>query len=206
VTFSGPAKLLFEYLGPEMPLIQKVLFANLWVFEGVVIKQLEKINSMNAMLRTTTAPTMISGGIKENVLPSQASAMVNFRLLPGDTVEDVVAHAKNVIADSTVEINIKDEKGLNPSPISSIDDFGFKEIEQCIRQIFKDTLVAPGLVIAGTDTKHYTSISDANYRFSPMILGEDDTKRIHGTNERIGINNYVKMIKYYAHFIKSTSQ
>ena len=203
--FAGPVEQLFEYLGPEMPLIQKVLFANRWLFKSVIVSQLEKIGSMNAMLRTTTAPTMLSGGVKENVLPSQAYVLINFRILPGNTPDDVVAHAKKVIADSAVEVSIYRGRRFSPSPVSATDNGGFKAIKQTVREIFKDTLVAPGLVIAGTDTKHFTGISDNNYRFFPLIVGPADLKRIHGTNERIAVDNYVKMIQFYTRLIQNIS-
>jgi carboxypeptidase PM20D1 len=106
VNFAGPVGQLCEYLGPEMPLIQKVLFANRWLFESVIVSQLEKIGSMNAILRTTTAPTMISGGVKENVLLSKAYVRINFRILSGNTPDNVVAHAKKVIADPAVEVSL----------------------------------------------------------------------------------------------------
>ncbi|MCP4751218.1 MAG: M20/M25/M40 family metallo-hydrolase [Proteobacteria bacterium] len=204
-SFSGPIKLLFDYLGPEMPLVQKVMFANLWAFEGMVVGQLDKVGFMNAMLRTTTAPTMISGGVKENVLPSQARASVNFRIRPGNTVDEVVAHAKEVIADPDVQVTIKGGRGTTASPVASADAFGFHVIKRSIREVFDDTLVAPGMLVAGTDTKHFVPISDNNYRFFPIIMGGSDMGRIHGTNERVGVDNYVKMIKFHVQFIKNAS-
>jgi carboxypeptidase PM20D1 len=116
-----------------------------------------------------------------------------------------LAHAKEVIADPAVEVSIKDGRGTTPSPVASADAFGFHAIRRSIREVFDNILVAPGMLMAGTDTKHYTAISDNNYRFFPLILGATDTGRIHGTNERVGVDNYVKMIKFHAQFIKNAS-
>jgi carboxypeptidase PM20D1 len=160
---------------------------------------------MKAMLRTTTAPTMIGGGVKENVLPSQAHAYVNFRMRPGNTVEDVVAHAKEVIADPDVEATIKEGIESEPSPVASVDAFGFQVIKQSIQEVFDNTLVAPGMVLGITDTRYYVPISDNNYRFFPLILGGADLERIHGTNERVAVDNYIKMIKFHAQFIQNAS-
>jgi len=204
-SFSGPIELFFDSLGPEMPTIQKALFANRWVFEGMLVGQLEEVGIMNALLRTTTAATMISGGVKENVLPSQAHAYVNFRLLPGDTVDDVVAHANDVIANADVVVSIHRDVSIEASPVASADAFGFHAIEKSIREVFEDTLVAPGMVLGGTDTKHFVPISDNSYRFFPLIVGSTDMVRIHGTNERVSIDNYVKMIKFHAQFIRNVS-
>jgi carboxypeptidase PM20D1 len=205
VSFSGPVKMMFDHLGPEMPLVQRVLFANLWAFEGVIVYQLDNSDHMNALLRTTTAPTMIRGGVKENVLPSQAYAYINFRIRPGNTIEDVVAHAKEVIADPDIEVTIKEGIERTPSPVASVDAFGFHVIKRSIQEVFDNTLVAPGMVLGGTDTKHFVPISDNSYRFFPLILGETDMARIHGTNERVAVDNYIKMIKFYAQFIKNAA-
>ena len=204
-SYAGPAKLLFDYIGPEMPFVKKLLFANSWLFESVIISQLEKITFMNASLRTTTAPTIIKGGIKENVLPSQAYALVNFRIRPGNTPDDVIAHAIKVIDNPAVEVAIHGRKGTFPSPIASVDAIGFKLIQKTIGETFKDTFVAPGLMVAGSDTKHYVAISDNNYRHYPIVFGPNDPKLIHGTNERIAVTSYIKMIQYYARLIKSVS-
>jgi carboxypeptidase PM20D1 len=104
-SLSGAAGQLFDTIARDMPFVQKMMFANLWLFEGLVLDQLGKNNTTSAMVRTTTAPTIIKGGVKSNVLPSQAQALVNFRILPGNTVEDVVEHAKSTINDPSVEIN-----------------------------------------------------------------------------------------------------
>lgn len=205
-SYSGPIKLLFDYIGPEMPFIQKMLFANHWLFERFIISRLEKITSMNALIRTTMAPTVIQGGVKENVLPSQAHVLVNFRIRPGNTPDDVVAHAKKVISNPAVDVSVHGRTGSMPSPVASVDAIGFKTIQKTISEVFENTIVAPGLLVAGTDTKHYMSISDNNYRFLPLIFDPEDSKRIHGINERIAVDNYVKMIQYNARLMENVSK
>lgn len=160
---------------------------------------------MNAMMRTTRAPTIIQGGVKENVLPSQAYALVNFRVLPGDTVSDVIEHAKKVINNPVVEIALHGRANGEASPISGLDTLGYRMISKTIRQLFPGTAVAPGLVMGGTDSKHYTSITENNYRFGPVIYGPDDPGRIHGTDERLSIEDYIKSIQYYIQFMKTVS-
>ena len=204
-SLSGAAGALFEYIGPDLPLVQKILFANRWIFEGLILGQLQKIKTTNAMIRTTTAPTIMKGGVKENVLPSRAEALVNFRILPGDSVNKVVEHARKVIDDPVVEVSIHGREGRDPSPVSEVDSDGFSAIQNTVYQIFQGTSVAPGLVIAGTDSKHFTGIADNNYRFAPMVLGPEDTARFHGTNERMSIDNYVQAIQYYVQFIKNAA-
>jgi carboxypeptidase PM20D1 len=202
-SLTGAVKLMFDYLGPEMPIFQKVLFANQWVFKGLLEKQLERINSMNAMMRTTTAPTIISGGVKENILPNQAYALVNFRILPGDTAKDVVDHATRVINDSDVTVSIHQDRWTPPSGVSSAETEVFGAITASASQAFGDILIVPGLVTGGTDTKHYTSITDNSYRFFPIILEAADAGRIHGIDERIAVENYLKMVQYYTRLVEN---
>ncbi len=202
---TGPVEWMFESIGTTLPFAQKLLFGNLWLFEDLLIGKLENVGIMNAWLRTTTAPTMIEGGIKENVLPSEAHALVNFRILPGNTVEDVVNHAKKVINDPAVKVTINSGAGRTASPIASMEGPGYSVIKQSIHEVFEDTLVAPGMLMAGTDTKHYVPISDNNYRFFPLILTGSDVSRVHGTNERVAVSNYIKMIQFHAQLMKNAA-
>ncbi len=202
-SLSGAVGLLFDTIGPDLPFVQKALFANQWLFKGLIIGQLSKKNTTNAMIRTTTAPTIMSGGVKENVLPSKAHALVNFRILPGDTVSDVVTHAKNVIDDPNVQITIHGRVSREASPISSTDSFGHSVIKKTVYQIFPVTSVTPGLVTGGTDSKHYASIADDCYRFIPVIFDPSTPRRIHGTDERIDIKGYVKSIQYYIQLMQN---
>ncbi|MBA3013261.1 MAG: M20 family peptidase [Proteobacteria bacterium] len=205
-SLAGPVKYLFDAIGPDLPFGQKLVFANQWAFKPLILKILEKMKTTNAMIRTTTAPTVISGGVKANVLPASAYALVNFRILPGDTVKEVITHVQNVIDDPDIEISIEGKEGIDPSPVSSPTAEDFRQIQRTIMEIFPGTGVAPGLVMAGTDSKHYTRISDNCYRFAPFVLGPEDTFRIHGTNERVLIKNYLDAIRYYTQLIKNTSK
>ena len=149
---------------------------------------------------------MINGGIKENVLPGQAHALVNFRILPGDSIAGVVAHAKKIIDGPDVDVDLYSGPfESEPSPVSAIDAFGFHVIRQSVHEIFDNTIVAPGLVFAATDSRHYAAISDNTYRFAPYVFGKTDTDKIHGTDERIGIENFDKIIQFYVQLIKNSN-
>lgn len=205
-TLSGPVQYLFDTIGPDLPFGQKLLFANQWVFKPLLLKVLGNIKTTNAMIRTTTAPTIIKGGVKANVLPSSAYALVNFRILPGDTITDVMDHAQKVIDDPNITLSLEGKSKTNPSPVSSHTAAGFVQIQKTIMEIFPGTAVAPGLVVAGTDSKHYTKIADNSYRFAPFVLGPEDTSRIHGTNERVSIKNYLDALGYYTQLIQNASK
>ncbi len=134
---DGPTAALFDHLGPEMPLPMKLVFANRWLFGGLIVHQLEQSPTTNAVVRTTTAATIIEGGVKDNVLPARARAVINFRIKPGDTPESVLAHVARVVADKRVKIGLVDpDAGSAPSPTSSTASAAYRTIERTIRQVF----------------------------------------------------------------------
>lgn len=201
-SLAGVSGEMFEFLGPEMGGVKKLFFANRWLFEPVILSLLQEKKSTAAMIRTTTAVTLFNAGIKENVLPAQASALVNFRILPGNTANDVLQHARTVVANPAVTIKfLNNGMRKEPSTISATDTAEFMLIGKTIKQIFKGAVFAPGLVLAGTDSRHYQQVSDNSYRFAPYTFGPQDLGRIHGLNERIGIEDYRLMIKFYAQLI-----
>ncbi len=198
----GIAAQMFEDLAPEMTGLNRVLLSNLWLFRPLVQMQLEKGASTNAMLRTTTALTIVNAGNKDNVLPGHASAAVNFRVLPGDTLASVEAHVKDAVQND--RIVVKPYAGnAEPSPVSPTDGAGYRAIGRSIRETFKDTVVAPGLMVAATDSRHFTGISDAVFRFSPVRAHSEDLARFHGTNERVSIANYAEMIQFYHQLLRN---
>jgi carboxypeptidase PM20D1 len=201
-SLDGPAALLFDRLGPEMPFVTRLAIANRWLFGKFIVAKLTSAETTNALVRTTTAATIIEGGVKANVLPARARAVVNFRVKPGDSIESVLAHVKKTIANPRVSIRLLDPDGArNASPVSSTNSDGFVTIERTIRQIFPGTLVAPSLVVAATDSRNYEQIADNVYRFLPYVIGPDDTSRIHGTDERISVESYRNCVRFYAQLL-----
>ena len=204
-SLEAPASSMFEYLGPDMPLPVRVVVANRWLFGPLLISKLESATATNAMIRTTTAATMVRGGVKENVLPSEATAAVNFRIRPGDTVEGVIEHVRSTIDDPDVEVRPLGNWGREPSPVSDSNSESFAKLRATILDVFPDVTFAPSLVVAGTDSRHYETLADNSYRFMPMRVRPEDLARLHGTNERIAIDNYAEIIRFYAELVKNTT-
>jgi carboxypeptidase PM20D1 len=196
----------FDYVGPEMPFGKRIVFANLWLFRPLVERQLTAAPSTNAAVRTTTAATMISGGVKENVLPGRASAVVNFRILPGDSVQSVIEHAVRAINDGRVKVSRYGEMANEPSAVSGTDSTGYLVLQRSIREEFRGVLVAPSQVIGATDSRHYAALSNSIYRFAPFTVSAEDLKRIHGTNERISVESYAQSVGFYYQLIKNSAQ
>ncbi len=198
----SPASDMFDTLAPHMPLGLKAIISNRWLLDPLLVSELGKGGATNAMVRTTTAVTIAEGGTKDNVLPSTATATINFRLLPGTSFEDVIDHVTKVVDDPDIEISVK--QGNEPSRVSSTAGEGYQLIEKTIRETLPDVLVSPGLMLAGSDSKHYETIAENSYRFIPMRFGPDDLARVHGTNERIYIDNYVEIIQFYRRLMENT--
>lgn len=201
-SLDGPIKQLFEAIAPEMSFANRLVFANQWLFGGIVKNQLGKSRSTNAATRTTLAATIMQSGNKTNIIP--ASAMVNFnaRIIPGETVEDVEHHFKSLIKDENITIEMG-EDALNPSNISTSQSAAYTAIEKTIHQIFDNTLVAPSLLIGGTDSRYYEPIAKNVYRFLPVSLNNEELETIHGKNEKIGIDDFENMIRFYAQLIRN---
>jgi carboxypeptidase PM20D1 len=197
------AMMLFKGLGPVLPFRLQFVFANLWLFGRQVRKNLEKNPATNAMIRTTTAITMIQSGIKINVLPSLANAKVNFRLLPGDTIAGVCERIRKIIDDERVTFEPMQAFISEPSSYSRSDSPAFQILARTIRQSFDGVPVAPMLVLGGTDSRYYHPICDSVYRFSPLVFSPDELKRVHGINERVSIAGLGKMVQFYGQLIQN---
>jgi carboxypeptidase PM20D1 len=203
---DGAAALMFKELTPYLPFYQKLWLSNLWLFEPVVLNKLTKSTSTNAMVRTTTAPTMLQGSNKENVLAAKARAVVNFRVLPGDTTDIVKKRVAEVVNDKRVKINPL-SLNINPSPISDVHTPFYRVLEKSIRQLSdRDVIIAPYLVVAATDSRHFISLTKNIYRFIGFTLSSEDLKGFHGTNEKISVDEYVRAVKIYYQIIRNINE
>lgn len=199
---SGVARDMFDTIAPEMQGMNRVALSNLWLFAPLLKQQLAQSAGTNAMLRTTTALTVVHAGNKDNVLPGRADAVVNFRIRPGDTVGGVMDHVKQTVNNDAVHAAL-DVGSSEPSRVSPIASDQYALINRTIREVFSDAVVAPGIVIGATDSRHYQDVSEHVYRFSPVRAGPDDLPRFHGTNERIGVDNYLEAVRFYVQLARN---
>jgi carboxypeptidase PM20D1 len=199
-----PTLRFFEFIGPELAWPQKTVAANLWLFSPLLKWQLEKSPLTSAMIRTTQAATMFNSGVKENVLPTQAEAVVNIRILTGETIASVVDRLRGVIDDSTVKITPLSIR-VEPSPVSDIESNSFKQLHRTLKEIMPEALVAPFLLIAATDSRHYEGLTKNIFRFLPIVIGPEDTRRYHGINERISIDDYERCVRFFVQLIRNSN-
>ena len=203
----GPVGDFLDYAGGNASFPLNAVFKNLWLFGPVVQRVLAASPDTNALLRTTAAPTIFRAGTKDNIMPSHAEAVVNFRILPGDSIASVTEHVREVIHDPRVKVQpISGEPPAEPSKQSSPESPNFKRLQKTVVQIYPDAISVPFVYIAASDTKHYVPITKDVYRFLPILAVTADLDRIHGTNERISTDNFAKAVQYYAQLIRNASE
>ncbi len=201
---SEATRRLLEFAGPEMSWPNRMLLANLWLFEPLVKHQMARSNLTDATIRTTQAATIFQAGVRDNVLPVKATAVLNLRVLSGDSLSAAVAHVRSVVNDPRVKLTPLPGH-TEPSPISEVESSGFTHIARTIRQIYSDTLVAPSLMVAATDAKHFVPLTKNIYRFLPITLGAEDAKRYHGIDERVAVKDYEQAVRFYIQLIRNAN-
>lgn len=206
--FEGPSRAMFDYLGPEMGFGPRVVFSNLWLFKPVVEMAFLRDPATASMVRTTTAVTIVEGGVKANVLPIVARAVVNHRILPGDDMQSVEARVRSVIGDDRVQVRVLGDEGTNPSPVSDPERAPFRTLARTIQQVLPedDLVVAPYLVMGGTDAKYYSGRSSDVFRFLPAPVSADALERAHGTNERMSLEGLFASIRFFQQLIRNSDR
>ena len=206
---DGATGAMLDYLGPEMPWPQRIALANRWLSAGLIARQFTAKPSLNALIRTTVAATIARGGETENVLPTQAEAVVNLRLLPGDSsasaLRRIQNEAKDLGFDESTFLCSMERTPSEPSGVSSTSADEFRTLTRTLAEIYPDAIVTPGLSMAATDSRYYAPIASNIYRFLPLRITAGDLKRIHGVDERIGIKTYEDLIGFLARLIENLS-
>ncbi len=202
---TAPTRRMFDFIGPEMAWPKRMFLANLWLFDSLVRRQLEYSPVAAALVRTTQAATIFEAGMKENVLPTQARAVLNYRLLPGDTISSVTDHVRKIIANADVKITALPVQ-MEPSAVSDVDSNAFRLVHGTIRQIAPEAVIAPSLLVAATDSRHYAGLTRNIFRFLPITLRPEDAMRYHGINERISVQDYRRCVRFFVQLIKNSNQ
>lgn len=200
---TGMARLMFDDLGVFLPFSMRMAFANWWLFGGSVLKRFESSPQTSAQIRTTMAATMIDGGVKDNVLPAMVKAVVNCRLMPGDTRAAVVEHVRSAIDDEAVQVILPEENGWEASQVSEIGSTIYNSLAQAVRQVFPEAATSPYLVVGATDSRYYARLCSNVFRFSPYLMDADLLKTIHGIDERISVDALSRMVGFYHLLIRS---
>ncbi len=194
----------YTAIAPYLPFSKRLVLANLWLFKPLIVQLGLRDKTTAGNFRTTIAEDMISGGFKDNALPTSAKAVINFRILPGETADTVVEHVRKAIDDPAV--TIVDEsagKPRNPSPVSPLDSDGYRTLTTTIHQLFPDAVVVPNLLNAATDSTYYTALTPNVYRFLAVELDPSTLSIIHGINERVAPDKYLKTVQFMAQLMQN---
>jgi len=202
---AAPMRELLERAAPRMPLGYRTAFRNLWLFGPLVERVLAAQPQAGATLRTTTAPTIFHAGVKDNVLPASARAVVNFRIYPGDSIRSVEQHVRRVVDDPRIELALS-EKQREASGVSPSEGPAWDLLARSIRQIYPEAVVAPYLILGGTDARHFRRLSDAVYGFMPVHAPGSDIARAHGNDERIAVDAFRDALRFYTQLLENTSR
>lgn len=203
MNFRGPGADMLRTLAPSAGFPVRMAVANAWLFKPALIKQIGASPAGAALLHTTIAPTMLKGSPKENVLPQDATAWINYRIAPGDTSAGVMARAKEAVGALPVTLSWV-AKPEEPSPVSSTGSEGWKVLTAVAGKV-TGAPVAPSLVTAGTDSRYMQGVATDVYRFQPMDFSMKDTGMIHGTNEHLTLKNLEQSVQFYARLIATAA-
>ncbi|HEX9754362.1 MAG TPA: M20 family peptidase [Gemmatimonadales bacterium] len=202
---DGPTRTMVETMAPYAPFPRRLVLANLWLTSPLVVRTMSRAPLGAALLGTTTAPTMLDGGIKDNVLPARATAVVNFRIRPGETAATVTEQVRRIIDDERITVAPLDTVGTDPSPVSDVGSPAYGLIEATIREMAPGEAlpVVPYLVMGGTDAKYWAEHTDRAFRFLAVPLRDGDLQRIHGTDERVGIQDFAAAVGFFIRLIQN---
>lgn len=194
---------LFTEIGKNTTYPVRCIASNLPVLKPLITEICSNIPPVASMMRTTTAITMANGSPAPNVLPQKASVVANFRIMPGQTVEDVEAHIRKY-AGPKAEVKLLG--GKNPSKISPTDSRAFNVISKICKSMDPKAIVAPYLVMGGTDARQYEDVCDNIYRYSPFLMTTGLLLTTHGTNERIPVSSLEDGVAFFKRYIRELTK
>ncbi len=199
--FEQSTKGLMAYLGPHMKFPDNMAFANPGIFKKLIFADYQKSGPGSAMIHTTMAATILKSGIKDNVIPSLATAIINFRLLPNDSSAYVMRRVIEIINDGRVVVKKFGETISEASPVADENGYGFQKVDEIIRKSYDSVLTAPFLLVGATDSRHFSNVSDNIIKFSPMT----DPIGFHGIDERVSLESFRKTMWFFELLMRNTN-
>ncbi|MGE3759378.1 MAG: M20/M25/M40 family metallo-hydrolase [Pseudobdellovibrionaceae bacterium] len=193
---------MFEVLAPAQNYFKRLIYSNLWLTEKLILKMANGSPRFLSIVQSHYVVIQINSGLKDNVIPGVATAVVNSRILPGDTIEDVEKRLDEALGDSRVHVSIIGNFNSAGSAISSSSGPVYFAIQNSLKSVFPDALVAPSISTGATDSRHYSNLAKEIYRFRPFTLVPDELSMIHGVNERVKVEDLRKAVRVYEHLIQ----
>jgi carboxypeptidase PM20D1 len=201
---EGPVGDMLDVLAPHLGFAQRAVISNRWAFGPLLRSRMDATPAGNAALRTTVAPTVIGGGTKENVLPQEVHALVNLRIYPGESVEGALEHLRNAVA-GIAGISLETQGPVpETSPLSSTTSDSYALLASAAKAHAPEGApVTPMLMIGTSDSRHFTKIAENVYRFMPQWLTQSQVGTIHGTGERLAVENLGHLVRFFAQLVET---
>ena len=194
-------KEMFSRMAPNMNFGMKMIFANMWLFEGLLKKLLPSISSAaGAMIRTTTAFTTAKGANGLNVLPQEAYVTANMRYIPHQDADESI----KIISDIAKKYDLETEVIYRDyaCPVVDYKSEPFHKIEEVAAEVYPGVGVCPYVMTGGTDAKFYRDLSDNCLRFAPLYINQQQYASIHGLNENINQGALTLGVDFYKGMIR----
>ena len=194
---------LMDAVARECTYPVRLITCNLPLLKPLILQVAKAIPFGACFVRTTTAVTMANGSPAANVLPQRASAVINFRAMPGTTKQDLVDHIRRVVKNKDIEINILNSK--EASKFSPTDSRSFRIIGDICKGLEPNSIIAPYLVMGGTDAYNYEPICENIYRYAPFRVSIELLRGTHGTNEKIPVACLEDALRFFKNYIRRAS-
>ena len=199
---TEPVRMLLRNVGPHAPFALRMVVANLWLFGPLLTALSSKLGGeLNAMMRTTMAFTTLEGSPQINVLPGEATAGVNLRLINLDTPESAAARLRRVIHNDKVEV--RTVHAQSASPYAASEGGHWDKLAKAVGDTWQGCIVSPYLMLACSDSRHYSEICRDVYKFSAMALSKEQRGLIHNNDERIPVSEIAKTVEFFTRLEKS---
>jgi len=202
--FEGPGADMVRALAPEAGFPIRLAVANDWLFGPLLVRRIAATPAGAATLHTTIAPTMLRGSPRENVLPQDATAWINYRIAPGQTTDEVLARARAATRGLGVVVDWA-RPPSEPTPVSSTSSRGWQWVAAAAAR-GGEIPVAPGLVMVTTDSRSMTGVSRDIYRFQPFVASMRELEMIHGTDEHLTLANLERMTEFYGRLLATAAR
>jgi len=149
----------------------------------------------NSMIRTSISANIINAGFRFNVIPGEAEATLDVRLLPGQEREELMTELRRVINDPAVEVVPLDFSDMPPSPVSRLDSEAFRALEKVQTEMYPGAITLPLMSTGATDSSHLRNKGVLAYGVAPPAT-DDDSGRLHGNDERVAIEGFGKFVEF----------
>lgn len=193
---SGPMRRMFAIAGQRATGIRGLVYRNVRLTAPLLLSVLKSSTpETRAMTGTTRVTTTIEGGHAQNAIPERASAVVNARIAPGETLATVEEHLRRAVNDPRVEVSLL--SGWDPSPVAPSEGWAWELLESTLAELRPDALLAPYQQNGATDSRSFARLTPNVYRFTPFELSEAERGALHAVDERICVDAWLAGIDFY---------